>query len=782
MKKGKNRKETPHREVILKQARISLQKARYVVPVPPGQKGPSVKGWPALRLSVEELPQYFAENDNIGWLTGEASGNLVDVDLDCNQAVSLAEAFLPKTERVHGRKERPKSHYWYTVTPLPRPMKFADINGNCLVELRSTGQQTLIPPSIHPNGQRLRWEATGEPARVEPETLCNAVAKVAAGALLARHWSGEGQRHDMANAVAGMVLRAGWSVDETTLFVEAVAEAAGDEEFLERARGVVSTATQLEKGGAATGAPTLASIVGDDVVTRLRLFLQLGAPDKILAAATEGSLDWPDPASIGDELPPVQRFNLELLPESLRPFVEDISERMQTPPDYAAAAAVVALAASVNRRAVIRPKARDDGWAVVPNLWGVIVAPPGFMKTPVLRAATLPLNHIEDLWRAQHENEVTEFEAAKLEAELRKSVWRDKCRQAMKKGDPIPIQPDDSLVRPAERRLVTTDSTFEKLHEILSQNPAGVLVVRDELTGWLAGLDREGREGERAFFLQAWSGDMSYTMDRIGRGSIHVPAVCLSLIGNIQPARLRWYLGDALRGGANDDGLFQRFQIMVWPDAPKVWTLVDRPPNAEAMATVERVYSRLAHLSADDPAQLRFGPEAQELFFKSWTELETRLRGDSGLSPAMIGHLSKYRSLIPSLAALFEMTDRIADDDDLYDEASVSVEHTRQGVAFCAYLESHAHRVYACMVSPETRAARELGRHIKNGDLGDTFTTRGIYVKSWSGLDTPERVRLALEVLEDVAWVRRAEQLPSPRGGRPSETWFVNPKLRIKRR
>jgi hypothetical protein len=773
----KNQKPT-HHDRILQQARVSLRKGRYVVPVPAGRKGPLLKNWPDLRLEAEQLGEYFSPDDNIGWLTGAVSGNLVDVDLDCRAAVSLAKKFLPPTQRIHGRKGRCRSHHWYTVEPILEPVKFVDVDGKCLAEIRGDGQQTLVPPSIHPNGERLRWEATGEPARVSGEGLVRAVAKVAAGALLARHYGEKGRRHDMANACAGMLLRAGWTVDEAAVFIEAVAETAGDEESRERVGDVVSTAKQLEKGGAATGAPTLASIVGDDVVSRLRRFLHLGAQEKTLAATIGDRSDWPDPASLGDELPAVANFNLELLPKSLRPFVEDVSERMQTPPDYAATAAVVALAACVNRRAVIRPKAVDDAWAVVPNLWGVIVAPPGFMKTPILRAATTPLNHIEDLWRAQHKNEVAEFEAAQLEAELRKSVWREQCKQAMKKGEPIPIQPDDSLVPPAERRLVTTDSTFEKLHEILSQNPAGVLVVRDELTGWLAGLDREGREGERGFFLQAWSGDVGYTMDRIGRGSIYVPAVCVSLLGNIQPARLRWYLGDVLRGGANDDGLFQRFQVMVWPAPPKCWTLVERAPNAYAIAAVERVFSRLANLPADDPVELRFGPDAQEIFFKWWTDLESRIRGDSGLSPALIGHLAKYRSLVPSLAALFEMADRVANNKHLHDVVQVDVDHTSQAVSFCNYLESHAQRVFSCVDSPECRAARELGRHIERGDLLETFSTRSVYLKGWSGLDAPEKVRGALAVLDDAGWVRRSQLLQAQIVGRPSEVWVVNPKLR----
>jgi hypothetical protein len=84
--------------------------------------------------------------------------------------------------------------------------------------------------------------------------------------------------------------------------------------------------------------------------------------------------DWPDPSLLGDELPPVQSFVPELLPRSFLPLVEDISERMQVPMDYAAASCIVALAGCLNRRAAIQPKAEDTSWRVIPNLWGAVVA------------------------------------------------------------------------------------------------------------------------------------------------------------------------------------------------------------------------------------------------------------------------------------------------------------------------------------------------------------------------------------------------------------------------
>jgi hypothetical protein len=108
---------------------------------------------------------------------------------------------------------------------------------------------------------------------------------------------------------------------------------------------------------------------------------------------------------------------------------------------------------------------------------------------------------------------------------------------------------------------------------------------------------------------------------------------------------------------------------------------------------------------------------------------------------------------------------------------TVGLDHAKQATVFCEYLESHARRVYACIISAETRAARELADHIRARDLSAEFKTRDVYLKGWSTLDIPERARGALTILQDAGWVRRAEYSGSPTGGRPSEIWIVNPKV-----
>jgi Bifunctional DNA primase/polymerase, N-terminal/AAA domain len=272
---------TAKREAIVSSLEAALEYVRRgwsPVPVPRGEKGPRLKEWPNLRLSEADLPEHFNGDVNIGLLLGQPSGGLVDIDLDCRQAVLTASIILmPRTAMIHGRGGAPCSHWWYIARPIQGPAQFHDIDGSMLLELRSTGQLTLVPPSLHPEADMLRWEFSGAPAQVDSEALRKNVARVAAATLLARHWPGKGSRHNAALALAGMLLRAEWSEEEIVPLVEAVAKAAKDEELRGRIRDVTYTARRLDADCTATGAPTLARIMGEEVIRRVRDWLELNA-------------------------------------------------------------------------------------------------------------------------------------------------------------------------------------------------------------------------------------------------------------------------------------------------------------------------------------------------------------------------------------------------------------------------------------------------------------------------------------------------------------------------
>src|SRR5215212_3121423 len=178
----------------------------------------------------------------------------------------------------------------------------------------------------------------------------------------------------------------------------------------------------------------------------------------------------------------------------------------------------------------------------------------------------------------------------------------DGCKRGQSKLNEIAARQRDAQPpeEPVLKRYKTEDATVEKISEILLENPRGILVHRDELSGWLRNLDKQGREGDRSFYLEAWNGTGSFDVDRISRGSLHVPALCLSILGSIQPGPLSTYVYQATKGEKGDDGLLQRFQLLVWPDPHPTWRNVDRWPDIEAKNRAYEVFRRLDALNPED--------------------------------------------------------------------------------------------------------------------------------------------------------------------------------------
>jgi len=173
-------------------AREYTARGFFVVPIPHGQKGPRRPKWQDLRLSQDQIDKEFALEDNVGVLLGEPSGWIVDVDLDCEEAVRLAPQYLPATGCVTGRAGRDRSHYWYRSegTETSRHKDAAD--GSTVVELRSTGLQTVVGPSTHPDGG-VYDVLTGEPASVPYPMLKACVEALYQAVLRERGRDAEGE-------------------------------------------------------------------------------------------------------------------------------------------------------------------------------------------------------------------------------------------------------------------------------------------------------------------------------------------------------------------------------------------------------------------------------------------------------------------------------------------------------------------------------------------------------------------------------------------------------------
>jgi Protein of unknown function (DUF3987) len=497
--------------------------------------------------------------------------------------------------------------------------------------------------------------------------------------------------------------------------------------------------------------------------------------------------NWPTPAPLPDGLPPVELFNPDLLPADLRDGIMDIAERLQCPPDFPAATTIVALGAVIGRQLGIRPKRLDD-WLVVPNLWGAVVGRPGVMKSPAIEEPLRPMRGLEAAAAEQFDKALKDYKAGGMVSAAAEKIAAANVHELMKRGKHDEAKAHaaqhvrETAEAPARRRFMLNDSTIEKMGEVLSKNPNGVLVFRDELTGLLRTLDREGQEGSRAFFLEAWNGTGRFTYDRIARGTIEIEACCVSVFGGIQPGPLAAYMSGAMYGGGGDDGLLQRFQVMVWPDIDREWHNVDRQPFCDARRKAAQTFNRLANIDAaaicatvhEDAAipYLRFDPDAQSVFDEWRLDLEGKVR--SGNEHAAIeAHLSKYRSLIPSLALILHLAEG--------GTGPVPVPCIVRAAAWGEYLESHARRVYSMAVAPAVTSARALAARIKAGELKvageavDTFTARDVYRSGWTSLTEPDDTRNAIDVLCEFDWLR-PEKVNS--GGRQKVIFRINPLVR----
>ena len=198
-------------------AKTQAYASRYIelgyatIPVPAGVKNPNRRGWEQERYTLEDVPRCWNNGQNIGLLTGSVSGWLVDVDLDVPEAVSIAGRFLEPT-RTSGHGEQLDLHWWY-LAEAARTRDYLDTDGRKkLIELRANGRQTLVAPSLHPDGNEYAWNLALELVTVEARELEQAVNKLATATLIACHLPehrrfGGGGRHDFALALAGYMVR-----------------------------------------------------------------------------------------------------------------------------------------------------------------------------------------------------------------------------------------------------------------------------------------------------------------------------------------------------------------------------------------------------------------------------------------------------------------------------------------------------------------------------------------------------------------------------------------------
>lgn len=708
----------------------------------------------------------------IGLRTGEISG-VFAVDIDPRNGGSFS---IEHIEAEHG--ELPETvesqtggggrHLFFRWPGKPVKCSTSEIAPG--IDVKGDGGYVILPPSDHKSGREYCWLFGQEPGEcdiadapawllgmIEQPTVCATQVEDAGPAV--GDEIPDGYRNKTLASLAGHMRQVGMGPEEIKAALLAI--------NVRRCKPQL-TVREVER---------IAASIGRYDPDASRQAQVEHWPERYLG---DGG-NWPTPQPIPDDLLPVKAFDPALLPSTLRPWIVDIAERMQCPPDFPAVTSMIALSGILGRKIAIRPKQMDN-WTVYPNLWGMLIGRPSLMKSPPMKETLLPIRRMTAEALAKYEDEVSEHLANSELYNIKIKLTKDKIATAVKAGETTEHLQEELKQylhpeKPKRKRYTVNDVTVEALGEILSANPNGVILERDELMGFLKSLERPGQEGARAFYLEAWTGDGSFETDRIARGNVRIDGVCLSILGTIQPGPLGMYLNETLRGGTGDDGLMQRFQLAVWPDDPGPWQVVDRWPDGDARDAAYDIYRRFDELPAAEIGELpgafdsnitpflRFAPDAQQRFYDWMTTRENHLRSDAE-HPAVESHLTKYRKLIPALALVIHLADGHT--------GPVRLSAVESAIGWGDYLESHARRIYSCGIDPAVAHARALVQRIRVGEVTDGFTLRDVYHSHhWSMLANASQVQLAVDELIDLGWLH-AEEARST--GRPTMKHHINPK------
>jgi hypothetical protein len=598
-------------------ARAYIGRRWAPVPVPYRKKKPIITDWGNLRITEADAPRFFnGAPQNVGIILGEASHGLADVDLDTAEAVAVAPYLLPRTEAIFGRAGNRASHWLYVSDVAQRHdtavLEYRDPSlkpdAKPLVELRIGGggkaAQTVFPGSVHESGESIDWEERGNPAQVPADVLEAAVKQVAAAALLARHWPGGGARHNAARALGGGLARGAWGAPEAKVFVEAVARAAGDEEWRDRVKAAMDSVAGYADGKKLQGLPTLADLLNERVVTRSAQWLGLldafgtsragagtaRAGGEEAAKSSHAGATWDDPdLSVLDdrrgELPP---FPVESLP-AWGDWLRDAANGGGVTPGHVAVP-LLSIASSLIGTA--RRVRASRAWSEPLALWTGIVGFSGTGKTPGIDVTTRALSMIEDSRRNKIADLRRRHEARIEWSKAARKKWKQEVEDAIASGHGVPDMPPEAIdpgpfVAP---RLVVSDATTERLAVLLQARPRGLSLVADELAGLFLNMNRYSNGSDREFWLQAWNG-RPHVVERQGRPPVDLKYLLVGITGGFQPDKL------VKSFGADEDGMYARL-LLGWPEESAYMALSNEVEEVEP--EFQNALTRLVDLPAED--------------------------------------------------------------------------------------------------------------------------------------------------------------------------------------
>jgi len=773
-----------------------------VVPINFGTKGTFAKDWTIWSDKPQpiELVEYWDESfpqSGIGLILGPQSGIVAgDLDLDLNdpyqvQIYDRIKHLIPESplEKV-GKKGF--TRFYRFANELSWTIRHENLT---VFEMLSVGRQTVLPPTIHPELKRpyvwtndyslLDIDLTSLPLfppgnKIEIEkvlmSLKSAVKSQDKRQCFGRNDALKSQsiaallNGKADELIASEIHNYDLKFHNPPLFSDVSdLQMRGREPMQNALRFVQSIRRSTSKN-------TNPNFLSDVPVENIRLHIE--------------STDWVEVSPLSPLISP-DPFDPNLIPDSWRPWIEDVANRAGCQLEMVYLPAIAAFATAIGRSAIIRPKRLDKEWkCFMSNLWCMVLAPSGSKKSPAFSAAMAPLVELE-LEAEKHYREtlaankgpILTLEAQKAQLEQLSKKSKTQNSEEIQK---IEAQLKD--LQPSRMRFVTQEATTQAIVKILQDNPFGLGVSIDELSGFFKGLERENRQSDRAFYLTAWNGNQLYNVDTVSRGNNVVPKLYLVVLGTIQPEVFGSYVSDQIKSHAHADGLLPRFQLIANPQRG-VSVGMDIAPNELAKNFFHKTFRFAAGIrnfiampdeAESEAIEFSFDEESQELFNSFAVDLEQKINEEDG-SELVQGYLAKQRSTMPILAMFFQLLEIFHSSAtlnfiEIEKNLKISKENTILASKTCDWLQKNAVAVYKNSNGAVLKSAHSLVEKIVTGKLTSGLTARDILDKKWANLTQESIFNEALNLLIANGYLKIEEKST---GGRPKKEIIVNPKISI---
>lgn len=353
----------------------------------------------------------------------------------------------------------------------------------------------------------------------------------------------------------------------------------------------------------------------------------------------------------------------DVLPKVIEDFAFIEGRNMGCDPAGLAMAALTVCAAAISDEVRLRVKKNDPNWTEAARLWTALIANVSGKKSPIISRTTSPLK--------------------KIDAELFKLY-----RHELKQYENLTKEEQAQREKPRPARVRLEDTTIEAAQEVFAGSPKGLLMIRDEISGWFGDMDRyAGHGGDRGFWLQSYNGG-EYFVDRIKRGMIHIENLSASVLGGIQPDKIREIAADGI-----DDGLIQRLCPIIMRPGTKERDEVRDDINGKYNKLISDLYA----IYQPTTENLKFSPAAQAVRNETVDKHFALESWADGVNKKFAAHIGKYNGIFGRLCVVFHCIDNMTLSDKFMPTvAPIVSEDTARHVAkfMQEFLLPHAYSFY----------------------------------------------------------------------------------------